>query len=190
MSIFQHTADQAAGAPFAVPATAPSARPTLEANATLAARMDVADSMAVFSIVPDSPVTSFKPGQYLSLGVFVADGALLQRAYSIVGVSGDGYRVELFIRLVNGGALSPRLWTLPAGIRVRLGPPKGLFVLDASDQRARLFVGTGTGLAPLLAMLAELASRGDSAPNVLVHGVSYTTSWPTRTGWPVGSPQA
>ena len=85
------------------------------------------------------------------------------------------FRVELFIRRVPDGALSPLLWTLEPGARVRVGPPKGLFVLDADDPRPRVFIGTGTGLAPLLAMLGELAARGDGAPNVLIHGVSYPT---------------
>jgi ferredoxin-NADP reductase len=173
MSVFQQPADAAVGLPPAVPTIEAAAKPALEANATLAARIEVTDSMAVFSIVPDNPINGFKPGQYLSLGIVIEDGALLQRAYSIVGVSGDGYRVELFIRRVPDGALSPRLWTLPSGTRVRLGPPKGLFVLDPADVRPRTFVGTGTGLAPLLAMLAELAARGDRSPNVLIHGVSY-----------------
>ena len=172
MSVFEQPLDASAGLPPGPPTAGPPARPALEANATLAARIEVTDSMAVFSIVPDSPVTAFRPGQYLSLGVLF-DGLLVQRAYSIVGISGDGYRVELFIRRVPDGALTPRLWMLRAGARVRVGPPRGLFVLDPADTRPRLFVGTGTGLAPLLAMLAELSARGDLSPNVLIHGVSY-----------------
>ena len=34
-------------------------------------------------------------------------------------------------------------------------------------------VGTGTGLAPLLAMLADSDGRRNATPNVLIHGVSY-----------------
>lgn len=173
MSVFEQSVQTVVGLPPSLPSPGPSASPSRAANATLAARIRVTDSMSVFSIVPDSPIAAFRPGQYLSLGIFVEDGSLLQRAYSIVGVSGDGYRVELFIRRVADGALSPRLWTLQPGTRVRLGPPKGLFVLDPADARPRVFVGTGTGLAPLLAMLAELSTRGDRAPNVLIHGVSY-----------------
>ena len=81
--------------------------------------------------------------------------------------------MELFIRRVPDGALSSRLWALPIGARVRVGQPKGLFVLDEADRRPRIFIGTGTGLAPLLAMLEAIAERGDDATSVLVHGVSY-----------------
>ena len=56
---------------------------------------------------------------------------------------------------------------------MRVGPAKGLFVLDRDDRRPRLFIGTGTGLAPLLAMLEDLGSRADDCANVLIHGVAY-----------------
>jgi NAD(P)H-flavin reductase len=54
-----------------------------------------------------------------------------------------------------------------------VGPAKGVFVLDEADRRTRIFVGTGTGLAPLLAMLARLSEAGDRSPNVLVHGAAF-----------------
>jgi ferredoxin-NADP reductase len=154
------------------PTGTPPARPQLVPNATLLAREDVTDSMAAFTFAVDAPLEGFKPGQYVSLGV-PADGAWIQRPYSVVSLEGAADRVELFVRRVPSGALSGRLWTLPAGARVRVGQPRGLFVLDRDDRRPRLFIGTGTGLAPLLAMLEALADRGDDVPSALVHGVSY-----------------
>lgn len=149
-----------------------ASRPALEPNATLLRREDVTDSMAAFTVALDAPLARYRPGQYVSLGLF-ADGQWIQRPYSIVSLDGASDRVELFIRRVPDGALSGRLWRLPVGARVRVGPPKGLFVLDEADRRPRLFIGTGTGLAPLLAMLDELVSRGDDVSSGLVHGVSY-----------------
>jgi ferredoxin-NADP reductase len=152
------------------------AKPTLVPNATLLAREDVTDSMAAFTFAVDASLERYRPGQYVSLGVFDGIG-WVQRPYSVVSLDGSSHgasdRVELFIRHVPGGALSPRLWQLPVGARVRVGPPKGLFVLDEDDQRPRLFIGTGTGLAPLLSMLDEMVSRADDIPSALVHGVSY-----------------
>lgn len=174
MSVLEQPRSVVGAPPFAAADVRPSPRPRPAANATLATRAETSESTAVFGIVLDAPLTGFKPGQYVSLGLDV-DGELLQRAYSIVEVSADGYRVELFIRRVPDGALSPRLWMLPSGARVRVGPAKGLFVLDAADSRPRLFIGTGTGLAPLIAMLGCLAAAGDEAPNVLIHGVAYRT---------------
>jgi ferredoxin-NADP reductase len=108
----------------------------------------------------------------VSLGVVVG-GELVQRPYSVVSLTDGGRRVELFIRRLPDGRLSNLLWALAAGARVRVGPARGLFVLDVADPRPRLLIGTGTGLAPLLAMLADSDARGDTTPNVLVHGVSW-----------------
>lgn len=149
-----------------------TARPVPQANATILVRHDFTDTMAHFTMQLDSALGAFRPGQYVSLGV-VEGGALVQRPYSIVAHDEAARRVELFIRRVPNGALSGRLWQLDRGARVRLGPARGLFVLDSADLRQRLFIGTGTGLAPLLAMLEDLAKRGDDTPNVLIHGVSY-----------------
>ena len=142
------------------------------ANATLAAREDVTATLAVLVLALDTPLGMFKPGQYVSLGVEHA-GELVQRPYSIVSLDRTGTRVELFIRRLPDGKLSNLLWALPAGSLVRVGQARGLFTLDASDGRPRLLIGTGTGLAPLLAMLADAAGRRDATPNVLIHGVSY-----------------
>lgn len=143
-------------------------------NATLVERLEVADSMAKFRLRLDSALAAFRPGQYVSLGVSAAAG-IAQRPYSVVSLPAAGNDVELFIRRVDGGAVSPRLWQLAPGDRVRVGPAKGLFVLDENDRRTRVFVGTGTGLAPLLAMLDRLAQAGDRSPNVLIHGVANQT---------------
>ena len=174
-----HTPAVAQGPPPVFEATqtvalsaAPAAKPLPSPNATLLTREDVTESMAAFTLALDEPMASYRPGQYVSLGI-VSEGALIQRPYSIVALDGASDRVELFIRRVPDGALSSRLWALPVGARIRVGSPKGLFVLDEADNRPRIFIGTGTGLAPLLAMLEAVAERGDDATSVLVHGVSY-----------------
>lgn len=153
-------------------APALSARPLATLNATLASREDVTATMAVFVVVLDAPLGAYRPGQYVSLGV-ERGGELIQRPYSIVSLGMSGTRAELLIRRLPDGRLSNLFWALPLGARVRVGPPRGLFVLDADDPRPRLLVGTGTGLAPLLAMLADSAARRDAALNILIHGVSY-----------------
>lgn len=150
----------------------PVAARALELNATLLAREDVTDSMAAFTFALDTPVEKFRPGQYVSVGIN-GDAGPIQRPYSVVSIDGASDRVELFIRRVPDGALSSRLWALPLGARVRVGPPKGLFVLDPADPRPRIFIGTGTGLAPLLAMIDDMFGRPEDVPCALVHGVSY-----------------
>jgi ferredoxin-NADP reductase len=148
---------------------APSA-PPVEPNATLVDRRDPAGSVAVLVVRPDAGVHAFVSGQYFSLGLRVADH-LIQRAYSAASTAGDD-GIEFVIRLVDGGALTPQLWRLRPGDRVRIGPPKGLFRLADGDQRPHILVATGTGIAPLVSMAATLRSRPAPPTTVVLHGVA------------------
>lgn len=141
-------------------------------NATLAGRVELTASVARFVVRPDGGRPAFRPGQYMALGLTV-DDRLLQRPYSTASAaSGDG-ELEFFIRRVPGGALTPLLWELPVGARLRLGRPKGRFTLIPGDERVHLFLATGTGLAPFVSMLSELQARGRPARVIILHGVSY-----------------
>ena len=129
-------------------------------------------TLALFVVVLDRPLLSYKPGQYVSLGL--NDGVdLVQRPYSVVSIDTQLTRVELFVRRLPDGRFSKLLWCLGPGQRLVVGPAKGLFTLDRGDLRPRIMVGTGTGIAPLLAMLESLAADPDPTPSVLIHGASY-----------------
>ena len=166
-----------------LPGAAPAAA-HFAPNATLAQRLEVNPTLAVFTVELDAPLAAYRAGQYVAVGL--PDGErLLQRPYSIVDVSADGRAIELFVRRVTSGALTTRLWQVAAGERVRVGPPKGLFVAHPADER-RLYVGSGTGLAPLLAMIAEWVAGGQDRPAALIHGVSYMADHhyaPRIAGW-------
>jgi ferredoxin--NADP+ reductase len=142
-----------------------------EHNASLVDRADLTASMARFVVRPDDGVPAFEPGQYFALGL-VLDGRLLQRPYSTASSAGTDHEVEFLVRLVPAGAFTPRLWRLAVGDRLRIGPPKGLFTLRPDDTRTHLFISTGTGLAPFLAMTAALQARPTPPWTIVVHGVS------------------
>ena len=129
-------------------------RPLAAPNATLASATEVTGTLGVFTVVTDRPIGGFRPGQYVSLGE-------------------GGTRLEFFVRRLPDGRFSNLLWRQVPGARLLVGPLKGLFTLDAQDRRPRVLIGTGTGLAPLLAMLEAAATAGDHTPTVLVHGASF-----------------
>jgi ferredoxin-NADP reductase len=142
-----------------------------QANATLLQHIDFTESLADFHLQLDAPLAPFLPGQYVSVGVI--DGAdVVQRPYSVVSLDSSRRRIELFVRRIPGGNLSSRFWDLPVGARVRVGPARGMFTTDPTDRR-RLFVATGTGLAPFLAMLEASFASGDQVATTLIHGASY-----------------
>ena len=95
-------------------------------TATITAREQLADSLAVFRVRPDADPRPFTPGQYLTLGR-MSGTRLVQRAYSVASSARrviDGY--ELYIRLIPGGALTGAvnggLNALVRGLALELAP--------------------------------------------------------------------
>jgi ferredoxin--NADP+ reductase len=142
-------------------------------NATLVRRDDQHESLGYFWVRMDGDPTPFETGQYMTIGVMV-DGKIVQRPYSVASPprhAGDGY--EMYVRLVEGGTFTPLLWTLPVGHRMRIIGPKGKFTLEPDDDRIHLFVSSGTGNAPFVAMMRETLAAGAPRRAVFLNGVSY-----------------
>jgi ferredoxin/flavodoxin---NADP+ reductase len=143
-------------------------------NATLARRDDQHESLAYFWVRFDSDPTPFESGQYMTIGVF-ADERIVQRPYSVASdpaVAGsEGY--EMYVRLVEGGQFTPLLWQLPVGHRMRMIGPKGKFLLEPDDDRTHLFISSGTGNAPFMAMMRSLLREGRPRKAVFLNGCSY-----------------
>ncbi|RME37434.1 MAG: ferredoxin--NADP reductase [Planctomycetota bacterium] len=159
-------------------------------NATLILRQDLTEELAVFRIQPDGPLFSFQAGQYTVIGLPAEaprhpsadpedeppkEGRLLRRAYSIASSSKNNEYVELYITLVRSGALTPRLWMLREGDRLWLGPKaKGHFTMDdLPEERDVVLVGTGTGLAPYIAMIRDHHRCNRGRRFIVVHGARY-----------------
>jgi len=88
--------------------------------------------------------------------------------------------ITLHVQLVAGGQVSGALLRdVKAGDRIRLGPPIGelLTLPFESEWPDLLLVAGGTGLAPLLAVLDQVAgrhaSRGNGPKVTLYHGVRH-----------------
>jgi ferredoxin--NADP+ reductase len=143
-------------------------------NATLVRREDHSAELASFWVRLDGDAIPFEAGQYMTAGVF-ADGKLWQRPYSVASapaVAGtEGY--ELYVRLVPVIRFTTLLWRLREGARMRLIGPKGRFMLEPDDRRTHLYVSTGTGIAPFLAMIRQTQLAGSPRKTVVLHGVSF-----------------
>lgn len=82
------------------------------------------------------------------------------RLYTPANAPG-GLEIELHVRLIDGGPVSTALVRSAApGDKLRLGPPVGQMVLDPASPRPLLLVGGSTGLAPLKAVIDQLARDG------------------------------
>jgi ferredoxin--NADP+ reductase len=166
-------------------------------NASLVARSDETESLGYFTIKFDGPATPFLSGQYMTIGVFVADPTrptgtrIVQRPYSVASDPGiaDAGGYELYVRLVQGGEFTPLLWRLPVGHRMRMIGPKGKFTLEPDDHRTHLFISSGTGNAPFVSMMKALLREGRPRKAVFLNGVSYAGDLGYRAlleGWEAG----
>ncbi len=143
-------------------------------NASLVRREDETDSLAYFWVRFDGEPTPFEPGQYMTIGV-MAGGRIVQRPYSVASppatAGTEGY--EFYVRRVHGGTFTPLLFDLPLGHRMRMIGPKGKFTLLPDDDRTHIFISSGTGNAPFVAMMKQLLIDGRPRPAVFLNGVSY-----------------
>jgi ferredoxin-NADP reductase len=79
----------------------------------------------------------------------------------------------MYVRLVDEGAFTPLLWRLPVGHRMRMIGPKGKFTLEPDDDRTHVFISSGTGNAPFIAMMRQMLIDGAPRKAVFLNGVSY-----------------
>jgi 3-phenylpropionate/trans-cinnamate dioxygenase ferredoxin reductase subunit/benzoate/toluate 1,2-dioxygenase reductase subunit len=128
----------------AEPAPIPAEVTAVEQVASETLRLEVKVSDAVV----------FEPGQYVRIAPAGTD---FHRSYSMANVPGTD-RLQFFVRLVPGGAFSEWLAGAKVGDQVALSAPHGTFFLRHED-RPRLFVAGGTGVAPFLSMLRAMAAQ-------------------------------
>jgi CDP-4-dehydro-6-deoxyglucose reductase len=112
----------------------------------------------------------FVPGQFTSF-TDVIGGKEITRAYSLASAPSGTNRFDLCLNRVEHGHLSPRLFEMQPGDRMKMRQPLGLFVLR-QPPRDSVFVATGTGVAPFRSILQ--AQLNPSSPAItLLFGVRY-----------------
>lgn len=120
------------------------------------------DVVKVVLRLPPTGDFNFHPGQYVDV---VGHGGL-RRSYSIANAPALDKHIELHIRQVPGGAMSP-YWFEQAKVNdlLRLNGPLGTFLLRDAAGLDLVFLATGTGIAPVKAILERLAqSPGKALP--------------------------
>jgi ferredoxin-NADP reductase len=119
---------------------------------------------------PERPV-DFLPGQHLPLTT--PDG--LTRVYSSASLPGEVGRagLDLHIRSYPGGAMSGWLGRARPGAAVTIGAPGGeCCYLPGERSAPLLLVGTGTGIAPLMAIARAALADDHTGPIALIHGAA------------------
>ena len=116
----------------------------------------------VISVVlrlPPNAGFNYLPGQYVDV---LGPGGV-RRSYSIASTPGELVgKIELLIRYYPGGVMS-EYWFSKAKIDdlLRLEGPQGTFFLRDTSDTDVIFLATGTGIAPVKAMVSELFQTGE-----------------------------
>lgn len=147
-------------------------------------RTDFSEDLAVFHFASSDDI-DFTPGQYATIGVEdESTGRPLLRPYSVASAPHED-TIELFVELVEDGALTPRLWTLSEGATLWMRKKiAGRFVLD-DRCTTHVMACTVTGIAPYASILRNqlrALDRGTlQSPHelIIIHGASR--SWELGT---------
>lgn len=116
------------------------------------------DVIEVTLRTPPASRLAYLPGQYID--VIGKDG--LRRSYSIANAPRDDGKISLQIRKVPNGEMS-RYWfeEAKANDLLRLEGPLGTFCLRPSTASQLVLLATGTGIAPIRALLEQLVASPD-----------------------------
>lgn len=118
----------------------------------------------------------FLSGQYVSLKV---DDVGHRRSYSICSTPDIDHGFELLVDVAPQGLGVQYLESLQFGQEIQLLAPMGVFVMEEDPaEQSVVFIGTGSGIAPLRAMiLDQLINKQDARPMVLHWGVRHEKDW-------------
>lgn len=117
--------------------------------------------------VADADGMPFTAGQFVNVTV---PGLEVQRSYSMANGSADCGRIELICKILPGGLFSKYLEDdAKPGDEVTVSGPYGMLSIRLS-YREIVMVAGGSGLAPLLSMLTDLAAKGSERPVTLFFG--------------------
>jgi len=106
------------------------------------------------------PTMKFLAGQYCSF--HIKDN--LRRTFSITTPPSHNVSFEICADVTPMGPGSVWLMNLKPGDRVEFLGPMGKFTLDPVSKRNRVFIATGTGIAPIRSMIYELLQERQAGP--------------------------
>jgi CDP-4-dehydro-6-deoxyglucose reductase len=105
--------------------------------------------------LPNTAVFDFKPGQFVTLDLPIAEQRNKRwRSYSIASAPDGTNVIELIVSYMHGGKGSAYLFDeIRVGSVLDLRGPQGIFLLPPDLQKDLYLICTGTGIAPFRSML-------------------------------------
>lgn len=120
-----------------------------------------------FVLTLQKPDFKFKSGQWIKI---VSNTLNCSRKYSIYSGENDE-KLEILIKEVIDGKLTPKLKNLNIGDVVDVDNPAGKFILDPiiANNNKIVFIASGTGISPFRSMI----KTNKNINYQLIHGVKY-----------------
>lgn len=162
----------------------------LDYNATVVRREDHTAELTTFYVRYHEALTDeerFVPGQYVALGLNNTEKPELgsvRRSMSLCSAPEERDAYAFYVRWVkhpeSDNPLTHLLWRVKVGDEMFMTrKPVGKFTIEdttGSDERIKILVAAGTGLAPFVSMVRSRHLRDpecDLSKFVLLHGASY-----------------
>jgi nitric oxide dioxygenase len=132
------------------------------------------------------PLGDFVPGQYVSVGVTMSDGARQLRQYSLINVPGSG-ELTCAVRPVDAVEGAPAgevsSWirdNICVGDLVDVTVPFGDLPAPASAETPVVLISAGIGITPMIGMLEYFAARRTDATVQVLHADRGDQQHPLR----------
>lgn len=127
-----------------------------------------ADITRLVLTATDPTALRFYPGQYVDIQI---PGHVEHRSFSMAAPPSPDGRLEFIIKRYPGGRFSGLLEDkLVVGDRLDVTGPYGSFTLRASSERRLVLAAGGAGMAPMLALLRQLAEARSERPVSFYYG--------------------
>lgn len=147
-------------------------------DAVVVGREDDPAGAAIFTVesaVPSAPFPEFLPGQYVSVGVRLPDGARQLRQYSLVNNPGEG-KLTFAVKRVDAVAGCPAgevsSWlhdNLTTGDHLEITLPFGDLTVDTDATTPLVLISAGIGITPMIGTLEYLAAHRSPRTVLALH---------------------
>lgn len=130
-------------------------------QATLTKREDFTHDISLFSFEITNDSLEFLAGQYVILMVKQANGEMVRRLYSISSEAQNTKSFDLLVKIIPNGVASTFLDGMKVGESASFQGPAGVFTLKDSDTaKPKIFLATGSGIAPIYSILKSRVMAG------------------------------
>ena len=142
-----------------------------EFAARLVAIRELTHDIRLLTIELDAPLR-FYAGQYVDITIPAAGGEpAITRSFSMANPPDGGTRLDFIIKKYPQGAFSAKLdGGLSVGMALQVKGPYGTCLRREGRPGPMILVGGGSGMSPLLAILADQARSGEQRPVRFFYG--------------------